>query len=298
MSKEPGNVTVELAEDVCALPLARRLAALLDRDPAQLREGQPLPRGWHVMLFNLPTRQSQLRADGAAHLGVTLPDIGLPRLMMGGRQIRFTGDLPLGAHVRRETRQGEVQLKNGRSGRFALVKVEHSIFVEGTDRAAVVETTDYVLREANPPSAPATVAPAAAAAAANATATATATVAPQTGTPNPTPDAVRTITPDERTLFRYSAITDNPHRIHYDLAYATGTEGYPALVVNGSIPAMFLLELFRATAGREPQTFASRNVAPMFCGQALTLCAKAEGSDWHLWAQDPRGSTTFDARAT
>ena len=288
MSEQPNSVTVDIAEDVCALPLARRLAALLDRDPAQLREGQPLPRGWHVMLFNVPTMQSQLRADGAAHLGVTLPDIGLPRLMMGGRQIRFTGDIPLGAHVRRETRQGEVQLKNGRSGRFALVKVEHSIFVEDTDRAAVVETTDYVLREASPPSAPATAAPAATAA----------TVAPQTGTPTPTPDAVRTITPDERALFRYSAITDNPHRIHYDLAYATGAEGYPALVVNGSIPAMFLLELFRAMAGREPQTFASRNVAPMFCGQALTLCAKAEGSDWHLWAQDPRGSTTFDARAT
>ena len=288
MSEQPNSVTVDIAEDVCALPLARRLAALLDRDPALLREGQPLPRGWHVMLFNVPTMQSQLRADGAAHLGVTLPDIGLPRLMMGGRQIRFIGDIPLGAHVRRETRQGEVQLKNGRSGRFALVKVEHSIFVEDTDRAAVVETTDYVLREASPPSAPATAAPAATAA----------TVAPQTGTPTPTPDAVRTITPDERTLFRYSAITDNPHRIHYDLAYATGAEGYPALVVNGSIPAMFLLELFRAMAGREPQTFASRNVAPMFCGQALTLCAKAEGSDWHLWAQDPRGSTTFDARAT
>ena len=290
MNTQPGQAGVEFAEDVCVLSLARRLAALLDRDPAQLREGQALPRGWHVMLFNVPTLQSQLRADGAAHLGVTLPDIGLPRLMLGGRQVRFNGDIPLGAQVRRETRQGEVQLKNGRSGRFALVKVEHSIFVQGADEAVVIETNDYVLREASSTPAPASTPLAAA--------PAPAAAAPAVAAPTPLPDAVRTITPDERTLFRYSAITDNPHRIHYDLAYATGVEGYPALVVNGSIPAMFLLELFRAKAGREPQSFTSRNLSPMFCGHPLTLCAVADRDAWRLWAQDQRGTTTFDARAT
>ena len=284
---------VELAQDVCALPLARRLAAMLNRNPALLREGDPLPRGWHVMLFNVPTLQSQLRHDGAASLGVTLPDLGLPRLMLGGRQLRFDGHIPIGAQVRRETRQGGVQMKQGRSGRFALVKIEHRIFVHGSTQAAVVEAQDYVLREAStatPAATPATTtAPAPAAEAAQAA---------------PRPDASMTITPDEALLFRYSAITDNPHRIHYDKAYATQAEGYPALVVNGSIPAMFLLDLFRTAAGREPAAFTSRNVAPMFCGRPLHLKAQQEdridgtkGKSWRLWAEDDSGNTTFDAHA-
>lgn len=271
---------VTFATDVCALPLARRLAAMLDRDPAALREGDPLPHGWHPMLFNAPTRQSELRTDGAANLGVPLPDIGLPRLMLGGRQSRFAGEIPIGARVKRETRRGEVQVKEGRSGRFALVKVEHRIFVESQAQPAVVEHQDYVLRAASSGQPAATAAPPAEARAAG-----------------PAPTATRTLLPDERLLFRYSAITDNPHRIHYDQPYAAQQEGYPALVVNGSIPAMFLLELFRQHTGREPAAFASRNIAPMLCGQPLTLNLLEDGKDWRLWAEDPQGRTTFDARA-
>lgn len=281
MNRAANENQAEFAADVCAMPLARRLAAMLDRDPLGLRDGDPLPRGWHVMLFNAPTVQSQLRQDGAASLGVTLPDLGLPRLMLGGRHMRFSGDIPIGARVRRESRQGEVQLKEGRAGRFALVKVEHCIFVEDAMQAAVVENSDYVLREASVAAAGAAARPAPAAAALQ----------------PPTPSAVRTIVPDERLLFRYSAITDNPHRVHYDQPYATGVEGYPALVVNGSIPAMFLLELFRSRARREPASFASRNLAPMYCGRPLALNALDEGASWRLWAQDERGTITFDARA-
>ncbi len=272
-----------LATDVCALPLVRRLAAMLDRDPFVLREGDPLPHGWHVALFNAPTPQSRLRADGTADLGVPLPDIGLPRLMMGGRQLRFEQPLPIGARLRRETRRGEVQMKEGRSGRFALVKVEHRILVEGHDAPCVVERIDYVLRPASEasPAAPA--------------ATAAAPVVPE---PGPRPDATRAWQPDERLLFRYSSITDNPHRIHYDLAYATQQEGYPALVVNGSLPAMFLLEMFRQQAGREPLTLATRNLAPMYCGRPLRLNVLRDEAGWRLWAEDEGGRATFDARAT
>lgn len=272
------EVEVNVATDVCALPLARRLAAMLDRDPLALREGDPLPHGWHPMLFNAPTRQSQLRADGAAHLGVPLPDIGLPRLMLGGRQNRFTGEVTIGAKLRRETRRGEVQVKEGRSGRFALVKVEHRIFVEDEPQPAVIEHQDYVLRAAST----GTAAPSAAAAPVEA---------------GPTPSATRVLVPDERLLFRYSAITDNPHRIHYDQPYALAQEGYSALVVNGSIPAMFLLELFRQHAGREPAAFSSRNVAPMFCGQPLTLKLLEDGPGFRLWVEDAQGRLTFDASA-
>ena len=283
MKQVSENEQVIVAEDVCGLALVRRLAALLDRDPESLNEGDPLPRGWHPTMFNPPTRQSRLRHDGAADLGVTLPDIGLPRLMLGGRQNRFTGDIPIGARVRRESRQGYVQMKEGRSGRFALVKVEHRIFVQGCAEPAVVEVQDYVLREAAIAAGP----------------KAAAAAAPQpVAAPGiaEAPDATRVLLPDEQLLFRYSAITDNPHRIHYDQPYATGVEAYPALVVNGSIPGMFLLELFRASAGCEPVTLASRNFAPMFCGVPLQLNLRYDGAAWRLWAQDAQGNVSYDAR--
>jgi 3-methylfumaryl-CoA hydratase len=266
-----------IAHDICALPLVRRLAAMLDRDPATLQEGNPLPRGWHPLLFNTPTPQSQLRADGAGNLGVTLPELGLPRLMLGGRQNRFTGDIPIGARVRRESHRGEVQIKEGRSGRFALVKVEHRVFVANEGTPVLTEQQDYILREA-----------------ASQTATSTA----QSITPSAmTPLATRTLMPDERLLFRYSAITDNPHRIHYDRTYAVNEEGYPALVVNGSIPMMFLLEMFRSVVGREPSALTSRNVAAMFCGEPLQLCIGRDDTGWRLWAQNDKDQIPFDARA-
>lgn len=275
---------VTLADDVCALPLVRRLAAMLDRDPDTLRQGDALPRGWHAAFFNLPVRQSQLRSDGVASFGVTLPKLGLPRLMLAGRQCQFAGSLPIGAALRRESRQSEVQIKQGRSGRFALLKVEHRIFIDGAADAAVIEQLDYVLREAVSTAASSSATPVAAPAAAAA--------APVVS------DANRSLTPDERLLFRYSAITDNPHRIHYDRPYATGTEGYPALVVNGSIPAMFLLDMFRASTGREPDSFQSRNVAPMFCGNTLQLHVRRDAASWRLWALGSQGELLFDALAT
>ena len=270
------SAPVEQAEDVCALPLVRRMAALLDRDPGAFAEGDPLPRGWHVALFNPPTPQSQLRADGAAYLGVTLPDLGLPRLMMGGRQIEFVRDIPIGARVRRTSRAGEVRIKTGRSGRFALIDVEHRISVEGDDAPVTIETTSYILREQD------------SGASASRPASAARAV--------PAADVSRTFTPDETTLFRYSAITDNPHRIHYDLAYAR-SEGYPALVVNGTVPTMLLLEMFRTHVGGEPAGLHSRNLGQIFCGAALTLTLSAGDDGWIMRAHGSTGEVALEAKA-
>jgi 3-methylfumaryl-CoA hydratase len=269
---------VVVADDVCALPLARRMAAFLDRDPSRLRAGQSLPRGWHVIMFNPPTKQSQLRNDGAAELGIPFPDVGLPRLLFGGRTVTFAGDIPIAATARRETRSLGVQEKHGRSGRFVIVSIEHRIFAESASEPAVVELSNYVMREAAAPGSP----------------QAAASGAPAQAR---VPDATRVIVPDAPMLFRYSAITDNPHRIHYDLAYATATEGYPGLLVNGSIPSMFLLEMFRALAGREPVRFSSRNLGQVGCGEALRLCAKADGARWLLWAENASGAVALDAEA-
>ncbi len=272
---------VVIAEDVCALPLARRLAALLDRDPGAFHAGQSLPRGWHVIMFNPPTRQSHLRHDGAAELGVELPDLGLPRLLFGGRTVTFAGDLPIAGAARRETRQLGLQAKQGRSGRFVIVSIEHRIFAGDSAQPAIIEVSDYVMREAAAPDRPAP---------------ATNHAAPPA--PARASDATRQIVPDEAMLFRYSAITDNPHRIHYDQAYATGEEGYPGLLVNGSIPAMFLLEMFRDLAGREPVRFSSRNLGQVVCGRVLRLHARAEGERWALWAENGSGAIVLNAEAT
>jgi 3-methylfumaryl-CoA hydratase len=264
------------ADDVCALTLVRRMAALLDRDPASFAEGDPLPRGWHVALFNPPTRQSDLRADGAAHLGFTLPELGLPRLMMGGRRIEFVGDIPIGARVRRTSRPGAATTKMGRSGRFALVDVEHRISLDGDETPVLIETTSYVLRQEE--------------------GSATISDEAPTVTTIPPGDLSRTFTPDEMMLFRYSAITDNPHRIHYDLTYAR-SEGYPALVVNGTVPTMLLLEMFRAHVGGEPGGLTSRNLAPMLCGEALTLTLSGEDGGWTMRAHGPSGKIALEAKA-
>ena len=267
---------MQQADDVCALPLVRRLAALLDRDPAEFANGDPLPRGWHVALFNPPTRQSDLRPDGAAQLGVALPDLGLPRLMMGGRRIEFVGDIPIGARVRRISQPGAVTQKTGKSGRFALVDVEHRITIDGNIAPVVIETNSYVLREA---------------------ANGDHIDRPSPGPlPIPAADVVRIFVPDETILFRYSAITDNPHRIHYDLAYAR-SEGYPALVVNGTVPTMFLLEMFRAHVGGDPAGWRSRNLAPILCGAPLTLTLSGEEGGWAMRAFGPSGEVALEARA-
>lgn len=266
----------EKADDVCALPLVRRMAALLNRDPANIRKGDSLPRGWHVALFNPPTRQSDLRHDGAANMGVTLPDIGMPRLMMAGRRMDFSGDIPIGASVSRTSQPGRVTHKTGRSGRFALVDVEHWITVDGDEKPAVIETNSYVLREAvsGDPASPSST----------------------ELLPIPPADVMRTFIPDETMLFRYSAITDNPHRIHYDLAYAR-SEGYPALVVNGTVPTMFLLEMFRAHVGGEPAAWRSRNLAPIFCGTPLTLTLTRDDDAWTMRAYGPLGEVALEAKA-
>lgn len=263
----------ETMHDVCALPLVQRLAAMLDRDPEMLRAGDPLPRGWHVAMFNAPTPQASLRPDGLAGLGVTLPELGLPRIMAAGRRTMWHDDIAIGAAVRRDSRIADVVEKQGRSGRFAIVTIEHRI---SADELALVEEQDYVMREPDPggPAAP-----------------------PPVAQPRPA-SAERLLVPDETLLLRYCAVTFNAHRIHYDQAYATGVEGYPALVVNGGIPILALLELYRSQAGREPDHVILRNLAPLFCGRAMRLCANPSDQGWQLWAVDDAGSLAVEMTVT
>ncbi len=262
-------------EDVCALPLVRRVAALLDRDPDTLRDGDALPRGWHVALFAVPTRQSDLRVDGLAGLGVALPDLGLPRIVAGGRKTEFHGDIPIGAVVRRVSRTEQVTQKQGRSGPLALVSIRHELFAGNGDAFVLSERQDYVMLPERPAGSPAA-----------------APAPPQ----RPAPAGFeRSVVPDETMLLRYCAITYNTHRIHYDHPYATGVEGYPALVVNAGLPVLLLLDLFRAQAGFEPATLSLRNLAPLYCHRPIRLCGTRGETAWRLWAEDDEGRVAVEA---
>ncbi len=260
--------TVTEVEDVCAPGLVRRVAALLDRDPAMLREGDRLPAGWHVALFTGATRQSQLRPDGVADLGFTLPsDPRFPRLMLGGRRVTFAGDITLGSTVRRRSHVTSIVSKDGRSGPFVIATVTHQIFGSGQDEPVLVEEQDYILREA----------------------ASGGTTVPPGAVERRRATIEREIVPDETMLFRYCAITFNTHRIHYDHPYAVGTERYPALVVNGGLPILLLMELFRERAGRNPNHMTSRNLGSLYCGRPMRLCAEPAEDLWRLWAEDDLG---------
>lgn len=120
--------------------------------------------------------------------------------------------------------------------------------------------------------------------------------APPQAAPQATPAQIaRTLTPDETLLFRFCAVTYNTHRIHYDAPYATGREGYPALVVNGPLTALLTLELAREAAGREPAAFGYRLLHPLHCGRPMHLKAREETGAWRAWAEDEAGRICLDA---
>lgn len=260
-------------DDIATPGLLRRMAALLDRDWRTDARSTVIPRGWHVGLFPTALPQSALRPDGYAGPGIALPDLGLPRVMLGGRRAAYAGDIPLGATVRRQTTIERVAEKTGRSGRIAVVTVLNALDVGG--REVVAEREDYVLREAAPrepePAAPREV-----------------------RAPRPC-DVTRRLVPDETLLFRFCAVTFNAHRIHYDAPYATGREGYPALVVNGALTALLALELVREAAGREPAAFDYRTLAPLYAGRPMHLKARREADAWRTWAEDEAGTVALEA---
>jgi 3-methylfumaryl-CoA hydratase len=263
---------VHQINDVCALSLVRRLSATLDADASHWHEGDALPRGWHLAFFSVDTRQSDLRGDGFAGLGVTLPDLGLPRIVFGGRNIRFIKDIPIGSKMRRVTKLASVDCKEGRTGKFAVASIQHEIFIADELEPAIVELYSYVMREAAKPAASTNSAH---------------TQSNHTSMPAPTHQKI--VVPDEMLLFRVSAVMFNPHRIHYDMPYATIQESYPTLVVNGSVTSLLLLEFFRAEAAAEPTSIILRNAALAYCGRPLRLNAVQGEKEWRVWAEDEQG---------
>jgi 3-methylfumaryl-CoA hydratase len=258
--------------DVLGLFPARAMAALLDRDPDAFAEGDALPPGWHWLYLNPATPRSLLGPDGHARRGGFLPPVPLPRRMWAGGRLRFPRPLVVGERVERRSRILSVEEKRGSTGRLVRVTVAHEI--RGAGGVAVEEEQDLIYREAPGPG------------------------EPPRSTPLPEEVAWReTFLPDAVALFRFSALTFNGHRIHYDHPYATRVEGYPGLVVHGPLTALLLLDAATRHAGRRSTAFSYRAVGPLFGEQPITLAGRPAGDAdaAEAWAAGPGGGIAMRA---
>jgi 3-methylfumaryl-CoA hydratase len=261
-------------EDEVALGAVRRMAAMLDQEPQAYRRGSEIPESWYVILFGPTARESTLGPDGLPVMGDFLPPLPGRRRMFGGRRVRFHAPLKAGDAVTRVSTVKRVEPKSGRSGAFTLVTVVHELSAGG--RVAVTEEQDSVYRE---PSSPDRAARDPELSSAN--------------TEEQKSDWSRAITPDPALLFRYSALTFNAHRIHYDLPYTRDVEKYPALVMNGGLTALLLVETARAHRNRPIVGYAARAMSPLFVGQSMTLNGRASQNGAELWACGPDGARAY-----
>ncbi len=250
------------------------MAATLDLQSAP-RAGDPLPPGWQWLYFNPVARRSALGSDGHPCRGGFLPPIELPRRMWAGSRIRYLADLPIEALATRRSRILKIEHKLGKRGALSFVTVQHTISCGATD--CIIEDQDLVYREA----APSGTAPAA------------------INRYDDVAQWTRRIAPDTTLLFRYSALTFNGHRIHYDLAYARDEEGYPDLVVHGPLTATLLQQFaLEHGAGRRLARFEFRGVNPLFVAREFSLEGRqTEHGSLALWARGPDAELAMSATA-
>ena len=265
-----------------------RLAATLDV-PAPVG----VPPLWHWTSFLDRSPTSTLGPDGHPRQGGLIAVPPHPRRMFAGGRMRWTAPLPLDTPVRRTASVGEIVHKVGSKGPLAFVTVELTYSVDG--RTVAVEEQDLVYLPETPPS-PAPAGSGSAAPAGGAR-RATADPAEDPGT-DAGPDLFAEATFHETTLFRFSALTFNTHRIHYDLPYTRDVEGYPGLVVHGPMLIMRLLDLVRDAHGEDSiERLAFRAVSPTFCGSTVTFSGRRDGRDILLEASRD-GRTLMKADVT
>ncbi|MDO9216163.1 MAG: MaoC family dehydratase N-terminal domain-containing protein [Lacisediminimonas sp.] len=281
MDKEAFDLTLlrqwvgrtETLQDVVNGEKLRALAGTLDREPPA---DNALPPLWHWTHFWPIVAASQTGEDGHPRRGGFLPPVPLPRRMWAGGRLQFSAPLPVGTSITRTSRILDVNAKSGSTGQLAFVTVRHEISANGS--VAVSEEHDIVYRDLPPPG-----------------------VAPVPGKPAPEGEAwSRLITPDPVLLFRYSALTFNGHRIHYDRSYVTEVEGYPGLIVHGPLIATLLVDLLhRNLPQAQLSAFSFRGVGPLFDIEPFTVCGQpqADGKTVKLWAKNMRGELAMQADA-
>lgn len=264
----------ETREDVIAVDRVAAMAATLDHERAP-GPGAALPPGWHWLFFNPAVRAGEIGPDGHPKRGLFLPPVPLPRRMWAGGRIAFHAPLQVGEVARRDSEILKVEAKSGRSGALVFVTVRHRI--SGAAGLGIEEEHDIVYR---PLPAPGSLPPA--------------------PPPAPTDGSWRReIRPDPVLLFRYSALTFNGHRIHYDHPYVTEVEGYPGLIVHGPLIATLLMDLAERERPGGLRHFAFRAISPLFDTAPFSVhgSPSGDGAGARLWAAGPGGALAMSADA-
>ena len=267
----------QVVEDEIGLTMVRRIAAMLDVDPGRFEAGSPLPPHWFSMFFCNNAVQSRLGPDGHPDKGVFLPPIPLPRRMGAGRRVRIDGVLRAGQPARRIAEVVGIVPKAARTGHIVVLTMRHT--VEAGGKVIAVEDFDAVYREGLRP-----------------------------GEKNPVPAPVpppsdaqwsQTVHLTNTLNFRYSAITWNAHRIHYDSDYSRAEEGYPAAVSNGGLTLQLMLDAALPRLHGRLTGFEARLTRPLWVGDQVTIQGgKAEGGKLACWGVDKDGAhcATLEAR--
>src|SRR4051812_41724148 len=261
-------------DNVVAWPVAA-LAATLDRNDPEPHTGDELPPAWHWLYFLDAKPASELGPDGHPKRGGFLPPVPLPRRMWAGGRIEFIAPIRIGDPIRRDSEILSVEPKHGRSGSLVFVTVRHLISVGG--KVNIREEHDIVYRDAAKPG-----------------------DAPPPGKPAPATAAwQRSLVGDPVLLFRYSALTFNGHRIHYDLDYVKNEEHYPGLIVHGPLQTTLLLDLCRRHAGRPVKKLDYRAMHPVFHSEHFTVNGNpaADGASAEVWTANAAGNLAMSGTA-
>ena len=262
-------------DDISPFP-SNALAATLNRNDPEYRGGTALPPLWHWLYFLPIFKLSDSGYDGHAALGGFLPPVPLPRRMWAGSRLSFLQSMPIGRRLRKVSTIKSVKAKNGRSGQLLFVTVGHQVF-DG-ERLGIDEDHDIVYREEAVPGATPPLPQ----------------IAPKVSAFS------REINPDPVLLFRYSALTFNGHRIHYDQPFCVGSEGYKGLVVHGPLIATLLLDLLRREFPEAVvRKFEFRALATIFDTETFSVhgVPEADGKAFKLWAKKEDGSLAMEATA-
>ncbi|MGZ8198424.1 MAG: FAS1-like dehydratase domain-containing protein [Burkholderiales bacterium] len=257
----------ESKDDVATAWPVSALSATFDRRDPEPREGDEIPPGWHWLYFLEAKPASELGADGHPKRGGFLPPVALPRRMWAGGRLEFRRPLRVGERLRRDSEILAVEPKEGKSGSLVFVTVRHTVY--SGDALAVVEEHDIVYREAAKPGEP----------------------GPQ-GKSAPSSAAWRReLAGDPVMLFRFSALTFNGHRIHYDLDYVREEEHYPGLIVHGPMQTLLMLDLCRRNAGRPVKNLDYRAMHPVFHTERFSVNGNPsqDGAKVELWTANGAG---------
>ena len=252
-----------------------RFNATFDRQFAT-RSGSIAPALLHFCLCQPAVPTAELGPDGHPARGGFIPPVPLPRRMWASSDITFHDELRVGDTVTRTSVIDDVVVKEGRSGTLCFVTVTHHIGTQEHD--AITDRQTIVYRSAE-------------------TADAKSHRPAKSSPPPPIAATKKTITPSPPLLFRYSALTFNSHRIHYDTPYATADEDYPGLMVHGPLQATLLAQFAADLRGAKPSAFQFRSLSPLFATSDFTINAREDGNDMTLWSARSDGSVAMQATA-